>query len=147
MRQEKGPSVAYFRSAEDVYDTLGRLMQDAAASGGVGPLLQQANASAQLTLYDPSATITLAWSENEEAIVVFGNTDLHPGLTLEMSADTAHEIFLGKLNFFEAAGDGRVSRKGSNTAFLAIWAAAEFALQARYVQVLAATGHDDLASI
>lgn len=58
----------------------------------------------QLDLSEPTATITLAFAEDQDPVVAFGDSGLHPELTLQLSADTAHELFLGKLDFFEAVG-------------------------------------------
>jgi putative sterol carrier protein len=139
--------MAYFASADEVYETLGQLAQDAAVSGGLGPQLQQTNASVKLALSEPVATITVAFSEGKDPVVAFGDSGRDATLTLEMSTDAAHEIFLGKLDLFEAAGDGRLKQQGSKESFVAAWPANVFALPARYAQILAATGHDDLADI
>lgn len=139
--------MAYFASADEVYETLGRLMRDSAVSKGLGSQLRQTNASVKLALSDPAATITIAFSEGQEPVVAFGDPGRDLALTLEMSADTAHEIFLGKLGFFEAAGDGRLAQQGSRESFVGVWPAAVFALPARYAQILAAAGRDDLARV
>ena len=137
--------MTYFSSADEVYDTLGRLMQDAAVSGGLGPQLQQTTASVQLAMSDPESTITMMCSEGQDPVVEFGPGTESPTLTLEMSADTAHEIFLGVLNLFDAVDRGRLTLGGAGRDFLAIWPAAEFALPARYAQILDVTGHGEIA--
>jgi hypothetical protein len=136
--------MGYFGSADDVYETLGQLLRDAATSQGLGPQLQQTNASVRLALSDPDARVTLVFAQDQDPVVEFGNSALNPTLTLEMSADTAHEVFLGKLSFFEAVRYGRLTQHGPSASFSAVWPIAEFTLPARYAQVLAAAGRGDL---
>ena len=137
--------MAYFSTAEEVYDTIGQLVQDAALSLGLGPELQQTDTSVRLALSGPEATITVAFREGGGPEVTFGSSAMTPALTLEMSTDTAHEMFLGKLRFVEAASDGRVKQEGASASLSAVWPVAEFALPARYSQILVAAGRDDLA--
>ena len=139
--------MAYFASADDVYATLGRLIQDAAISGGLGSQLQQTNASVELALSDPAATITVDFAEGRDPVVAFGEPGRGTTLTLEMSADTAHEVFLGKRSLSQATADGLAQQRGSSETFVAVWPAAIFALPARYAQILAAADRSDLANI
>ena len=138
--------MSYFNSADQVYETLGQLVRDVVVSGGLGPQLQLTNASVQLALSDPQTTITLAFAEGEDPTVDLGATGVSPTLTLQMSADTAHEIFSGQRNLFAALDDGRLTLLGGGRDFLGVWPALAFALPGRYAQILEATGHSDLAS-
>ena len=139
--------MAYFSGAGEVYETLGRLMQHAARSGGLGMQLQQMDASIRLALSNPTATITLACSDGEEPIVAFGGAYGSQTLTLEMSADTAHEIFSGQLDLSAAASAGRLAQRGTSNGFWDVWPAAQFALPVRYAEILTAAGRADLTHV
>ena len=137
----------YFANADEVYETLGRLMEDAVASAGLGAQAQQTDASVRLALSNPAATITLTFSAGQVPAVAFGDSGRDSTLTLEMSADTAHEIFLGKLTLFEATSGRRLTQHGNADNLVALWRSASFALPARYEQILTAIGRTDLAQI
>lgn len=138
--------MSYFASADEVYRTLGRLLQDAATSGGLGAQLQQTNTSVLFALSDPAASIALTVAGNDP-VVAFDAAEQDGALTLEMSADTAHEIFLGKLSLYDATDAERLVMSGSTESFVELWPTTMFVLPPRYTQILAAAGRAELADI
>ena len=55
--------MAYFKDAQDVYDTIGRLFKDIAADEELAPSFQKANTILQHDYSNPDSTITMRLQE------------------------------------------------------------------------------------
>jgi hypothetical protein len=104
--------VAVFKSAQDVYDTLGQLFLDLAADPELGPKFRKANTILRYEYTEPEATITLRLKDNEPGDVDFGESDMEPDVTMAMAADTAHAFWLGEVNVTVALARGQIKANG-----------------------------------
>jgi putative sterol carrier protein len=104
--------MAYFRDADDVYATIGKLFQDLAEDEELAPKLRKANTVVQYQYRDPESQITVNLIEGEDGRVDFGDTTLEPEVVMTMDADTAHRFWLGKVNVTVALARGQMKAKG-----------------------------------
>ena len=102
----------YFKDAQDVYDTIGKLFADLADDPELSPKFRKANTVLQYEFSDPESKITLRLKEDEDSRVDFGETDLEPEVVMSMDADTAHHFWLGQVNVTVALARGQIKAKG-----------------------------------
>ncbi len=132
-----------FASAEVVYETLGRLTQDIVASEGLGRVLRATDSVVQLCIEEPTATIT-ADLRSLGGSVTFGDTSLSPTITLTLSGDTAHRLFLGQTTMVSELTSKQVAVHGDAAHLMAPFLAIQLAASRRYAQILELTGHGEL---
>jgi hypothetical protein len=72
----------------------------------------QYNALVQYIYHKPEAK--MAWVENDQGSidVVFGDTDLNPELTFEMTADIGHKFWLGEVDLTQALARQQMKATG-----------------------------------
>jgi len=104
--------VPYFKDAQEVYDTIGKLFADLAEDPELSPKFRKANTILQYAYSDPESVITLRLKEDEDSQVDFGETDLDPEVVMSMDADTAHRFWLGQVNVTVALARGQIKAKG-----------------------------------
>jgi putative sterol carrier protein len=105
--------VPYFKDAQEVYDTIGKLFQDLAEDEELGPKFRKANTIVQYRYRDPESVITVRLQEGQPGDVDFGeDTDMEPEVEMSMEADTAHRFWLGKVNVTLAIARGQIKTKG-----------------------------------
>ena len=104
--------MAYFKDAQEVYDTIGTLFSDLAADEELAPKFRKANTIVQYVYSDPDSVITVRLQEGEEGDVDFGETEMEPEVTMRMKADTAHRFWLGKVNVTVAIARGEIKPQG-----------------------------------
>lgn len=107
--------MGYFRDAEEVYATLGKLFRELATRPEHEELAERfrkANTVLQHVYREPDATITQRLQEGEEAEVAFGETEMEPEVTMSMEADTAHLFWLGRVNVTRALARGQIKASG-----------------------------------
>jgi len=104
--------VPYFKDAQEVYDTIGKLFADLAEDPEFSPKFRKANTILQYAYSDPESVITLRLKEGEDSQVDFGETDLDPEVVMSMDADTAHRFWLGQVNVTVALARGQIKAKG-----------------------------------
>jgi hypothetical protein len=104
--------VAVFKSAQDVYDTLGQLFLDVAADPEMGPKFRTANTILRYEYSEPDAVITLRLQEGQPGDVDFGDSAMEPEVTMSMAADTAHAFWLGEVNVTVALARGQIKANG-----------------------------------
>jgi putative sterol carrier protein len=104
--------VAYFKDADDVYATLGKLFQDLAKDPDLGERFRKANTIVQYEYRDPDATVTVRMREGEPGQVDFGETEMEPEVTMTMEADTAHRFWLGQVDVTRALARGQIKATG-----------------------------------
>lgn len=102
----------YFKDADDVYATLGKLFQDLAVDDELAPKFRKANTIVRYEYRDPESTITVRLQEGQPGDVDFGESAMEPDVTMAMAADTAHLFWLGKVNVTVALARGQIKAKG-----------------------------------
>jgi putative sterol carrier protein len=104
--------MAYFRSEQEVYDTLGELFIMLRDDPELFSKFQKADTVVQYRFRDPESQITVKMLEGQEGQVDLGPTELEPEVTMSMEADTAHRFWLGKVNVTVALARGQMKAKG-----------------------------------
>ena len=135
--------MAYFKDAQDVYDTLGRLFRDIAQDQELAPRFRQANTIVRYEYSDPESTITVRLQENQPGDVDFGESEMEPEVTMSMAADTAHRFWLGEVNVTVALARGQIKASGPVAKILRLVPLAKPVFP-RYKAQLEAQGRADL---
>ena len=135
--------MAYFKDADEVYATVGRLLVDLMEDDELGPKFRQANTIVRYQYSDPDAAITVLLHEGEPSRVDFGESEMEPEVTMTMDADTAHRFWLGEINVTVALARGQIKAAGPVTKILRMVPLAKPAFP-RYRAQLEAQGRGDL---
>jgi putative sterol carrier protein len=135
--------LAYFKDAQEVYDTIGRLFKELAEDPELGPKWQTANTIVRYQLTEPDAAITIRLQEGEPEDVEFGESAMEPEVTMSMKADTAHLFWLGKVNMTMAIARGEIKPTGPVAKILKLVPLTK-PLYARYKAMLEQAGRTDL---
>jgi putative sterol carrier protein len=138
--------LAYFRDAQEVYDTIGKLFVNLAADEELGPKFRKANTIVQYAHRDPDATITVRLKEDEPAEVDFGESEMEPDVVMSMEADTAHRFWLGQVNVTVALARGQIKASGPVAKILKLVPLTKPVFP-RYKALLEAQGRDDLVNV
>jgi hypothetical protein len=104
--------LAYFKDADDVYATIGRLFVELTADDELGPKFRKANTIVRYEYSNPDSAITLRLQEGEPGDVDFGDSEMDPEVTMSMEADTAHKFWLGDVNVTVALARGQIKARG-----------------------------------
>ena len=113
--------MAYFKSAEEVYEIFGKLLDRVRMDAKVGRAIAGIHMVFQYHYSDPESWVTInARDKPEEGFfsAVMDETDLKPDVYMEMDADFAHEFYLGKGNVMVAMARGRIKSRGKMTKLL-----------------------------
>jgi putative sterol carrier protein len=138
--------LAYFKDAQEVYDTIGKLFVNLAADEELGPKFRQANTILQYDYSEPDSKITLRLQEGEPADVDFGDTDMEPDVVMTMEADTAHRFWLGRVNVTVALARGQIKASGPVAKILKLVPLTK-PVYPLYKAQLEADGRDDLVNV
>src|SRR4051795_11168393 len=138
--------MAYFKDAQEVYDTIGRLFTELAADEELAPKFRQANTIVQYQHSDPDSTITVRLREDEPADVEFGETEMEPEVVMSMEADTAHRFWLGQVNVTTALARGQIKARGPVAKILKLVPLTK-PIFPRYKVLLEEQGREDLVRI
>jgi putative sterol carrier protein len=136
----------YFKDADEVYATIGKLFQDLAVDDELGPKFRKANTVVRYEFSDPDSVVTVRLQEDQPGDVDFGESQMEPDVTMSMSADTAHRFWLGQVNVTVALARGEIKAKGPVAKILKLVPLAKPVFP-RYKAQLEAQGRDDLASV
>ena len=136
----------YFKDAQDVYDTMGKLFVDLSDDGDLGPKFRKANTIVQYEYRDPESLITCRLQEDQPGDVDFGESQMEPEVTMSMAADTAHRFWLGQVNITVALARGQIKAKGPVAKILKLVPLAKPVFP-RYQAELEAQGRDDLTNV
>jgi hypothetical protein len=136
----------YFKDADEVYATLGKLFQDLAADDELGPKFRKANTIVRYEFQDPDSAITVRLQEDQPGDVDFGESQMEPEVTMSMAADTAHRFWLGQVNITVALARGQIEAKGPVAKILKLVPLAKPVFP-RYQAELEAQGRDDLTNV
>ena len=104
--------MAYFKDADEVYEFIGKLFQELSEDEELSPKFKKANTIVQYRYSDPESQITVKMVDGEDGQVDLGESDLEPEVVMSMTADTAHEFWLGNVNVTVALARGRMRAKG-----------------------------------
>jgi hypothetical protein len=135
----------YFADADEVYAHIGKLFQDIAADAELEPRLRRADTTVQQRLRRPDAQLTVRMLAGEEPLQVdLGQTALRPDVVLQMDADTAHRLWLGRINVAVALARGDIRTRGPAASVLRLVPLIE-PVSTRYQAQLEGSGREDLA--
>jgi putative sterol carrier protein len=104
--------MGYFKDADDVYATLGKLFVDLMADDELSSKFRKANTIVRYQYSNPDSAITVRLQEDEAADVDFGESEMEPEVTMTMEADTAHRFWLGEVNVTVALARGEIKANG-----------------------------------
>jgi putative sterol carrier protein len=104
--------MAYFKDADEVYATIGKLFEDLADDEELAPKFRKANTIVQYRYREPESQITVKLIEGEDGQVDCGDTALEPEVVMTMDADTAHRFWLGEVNVTVALARGQMKARG-----------------------------------
>ena len=138
--------MAYFRDAQEVYDTIGKLFVDLSNDDELAPKFRNANTIVQYNHRDPDAPITVRLKKDEPIDIDFGETDMEPEVVMSMEADTAHRFWLGQVNVTVALARGEIKASGPVAKILKLVPLTKPAYP-RYKALLEAQGRDDLVNV
>ena len=131
-----------FRDAQDVYDCIGGVFEEAIADPEIGTKTKEAGLTIRFDFKEPESTIYVDFA-NGEVFTGDAVPEAEPAVKMGMKADDANKFWLGKLNLVMAMARGRVRAKGSVPEMLKMLPMAK-PLYARYEARLRAKGRDDL---
>jgi putative sterol carrier protein len=143
---EDEESLAYFKDAQEVYDTVGKLFQQLADDEELGPKFRKADTIVQYAYAEPDSTITVRLEEGKPGDVDFGETEMEPEVTMRMKADTAHRFWLGEVNVTMAIARGEIKAQGPVSKILKLVPLAKPVFP-RYRAMLEADGRRDLIGV
>jgi putative sterol carrier protein len=135
--------LAYFKDAQEVYDTVGKLFQQLAEDEELAPKFRKANTIVQYDYREPDSVITVRLQEGQPGDVDFGETEMEPEVTMSMEADTAHKFWLGQVNVTVALARGQIKAKGPVAKILKLVPLTKPVFP-RYKALLEADGRQDL---
>jgi hypothetical protein len=138
--------MAYFKDAQEVYDTIGKLFADLAEDEALAPNFRRANTIVQYDYREPDSQITVRLKEDEPGEVDFGETEMEPEVVMSMEADTAHRFWLGKVNVTVALARGQIKAKGPVAKILKLVPLTK-PIYPRYKAQLEAQGREDLVNV
>jgi hypothetical protein len=104
--------VAYFKDADEVYETIGKLFVEIANDEELAPKFRKANTIVRYEYANPDSVITVRLQEGQPGDVDFGESEMEPDVTMTMDADTAHKFWLGEVNVTVALARGQIKAKG-----------------------------------
>ena len=138
--------MAYFKDADDVYATIGKLFQDLADDEELAPKFRKANAIVRYEFRDPQSAITTRLQEGQPGQVDFGESEMEPDVVMSMEADTAHRFWLGQVNVTVALARGQIKAKGPVAKILKLVPLTKPVFP-RYKAQLEAQGRSDLIDV
>ena len=135
--------MGYFKDAQEVYDTVGKMFASVTNDEELGPKFRKANTIVQYAYTEPDATITVRLQEGQPGDVDFGETEMDPEVTMRMKADTAHRFWLGEVNVTMAIARGEIKPQGPVSKILKLVPLTK-PIFPRYRAQLEADGRQDL---
>jgi hypothetical protein len=135
--------LAYFKDADEVYETLGKLFVDIANDEELAPKFRQANTIVRYEYTEPESAITVRLQDGQPGDVDFGPSDMEPEVTMSMEADTGHRFWLGEVNVTVALARGQIKAKGPVAKILKLVPLAK-PIFPRYKAQLEGQGRSDL---
>lgn len=137
--------MAYFKDAQDVYDTIGRLHVELAEDEELAPKFRKANTIVRYEYSEPDSVITVRLQEDHSGEVNFGESQMEPEVTMTMAADIAHKFWLGEINVTVALARGQIRAEGPVAKILKLVPLTKPVFP-RYKALLEAQGRTDLVN-
>ncbi len=138
--------MAYFKDAQEVYDTIGKLFEELATDEELGPKFRKADTIVQYVYSEPDSIVTVRLEEDKPSDVDFGETEMEPEVTMRMEADTAHRFWLGRVNVTVALARGQIKAEGPVAKILKLVPLTK-PIFPRYKAQLEADGHSELIDV
>ena len=138
--------MSYFKDADEVYATIGKLFKDLAEDEEMAPKFRKANTIVRYEFRNPDSTITTRLQEGQPGDVDFGESKMEPDVTMAMEADTAHKFWLGQVNVTVALARGQIKAKGPVAKILKLVPLTKPVFP-RYKAQLEAQGREDLVNV
>lgn len=135
--------MAVFKDADEVYATIGKLLEGIVTDEELGPKFRKANTIVRYEYRDPDAVMTVRLQEGQPSDVDLGPSDLEAEVTMSMAADTAHRFWLGRVNVTVALARGEIKASGPVAKILKLVPLAK-PIFPRYKALLEAQGRTDL---
>ena len=135
--------MGYFKDADEVYETIGKLFVEIANDDELAPKFRKANTIVRYEYREPDSAVTVRLQEGQPGDVDFGDSDMEPEVTMSMEADTAHKFWLGKVNVTVALARGQIKAKGPVAKILKLVPLTKPVFP-RYKALLEAQGRADL---
>jgi hypothetical protein len=135
--------LAYFKDADEVYETLGKLFVDIANDDELAPRFREANTIVRYEYTEPDSAITVRLQDGQPGDVDFGPSEMEPEVTMSMEADTAHRFWLGEVNVTVALARGQIKATGPVAKILKLVPLAK-PIFPRYKAQLSEQGRSDL---
>lgn len=136
----------YFKDAQEVYDTVGKLFVELTEDEELAPKFRKADTIVRYEYTEPESAITVRLQEDHEGQVDFGETEMEPEVTMRMKADTAHKFWLGKVNVTMAIARGEIKPQGPVSKILKLVPLTKPVFP-RYREQLEADGRQDLLNV
>jgi putative sterol carrier protein len=133
--------VAVFKDAEEIYQFIGGIFEEAFADPVVGEEFAKSGVVLKLHYTEPQAVFTVDMPEQK---VIYGAEGPKPSVEMFMKADVAHQFWLGKVNVSMALAKGQMRAKGSIPKILKLVPIAK-RLFPKYQGLLEKAGRADLA--
>jgi putative sterol carrier protein len=138
--------MGYFKDADEVYATLGRLFVELMADEELASKFRRANTIVRYQYSDPDSAITVRLQEGQPGDVDLGDSSMEPEVTMTMDADTAHRFWLGEVNVTVALARGEIKASGPVAKILKLVPLAKPVFP-RYKAQLEAQGRTDLTQV
>lgn len=135
--------MALFKSADEVYETLGQLFVEIMADDELAAKFRKADTIVRYQYSDPDSAITVRLQEGQPGDVDLGSSEMEPEVTMSMEADTAHRFWLGEVNVTVALARGQIKASGPVAKILKLVPLAK-PIFPRYKAQLEAQGRSDL---
>ena len=140
--------MSVFRNSEQLYETVGELMDRAKNDPQVGPKIAKSRIIIQFRYTEPDAMTTVnaldkPTQEGAFVDVIHGQCDLKPHVVMSMKADTAHRFWLGKVNLVSALAKGEIEADGPIPKILKLLPAVK-PLYSLYPDLLREKGYSEL---
>ncbi|BCO37695.1 hypothetical protein BMW24_001225 [Mycobacterium heckeshornense] len=134
--------MAFFSSAEQLYDVFTGFMRDMAADPQLGPKFVQSKTVFRINYIDPDASILVDCTQDPIQITE-GLSDVKPDVQLTMKADDGHLFWMGKLKITTAITKRKIKVAGQVAKMMNLLPALDPAF-ARYRAYLAEKGYGEL---
>lgn len=102
--------MGYFKSADEVYECIGRALRQVGEDAFLGPRLRAVNLTLQLAYSDPECYLTVRLRQPYE--VIDGGKDARADVSMSMAADIAHKYWRGEYNVGVGLANGQVTVTG-----------------------------------
>ena len=133
-----------FKDAEQMYDCIGAVLDFLREDEKASVAFRKSGLIIRFKYSDPDGEITIDGSQDPITLNC-GPCDRKPIVDMTMSADTAHQFWLGKLNLVAALNRGTMTAKGPIPSIMKLLPAITPAYK-QYPEILRAKGLASLVS-